>query len=49
MKCSMTSDDSVTAKLLDFNQDPQAYVQYLDSVVDTFYQTSDKVQVRRSD
>jgi hypothetical protein len=36
--------DSVTANLLDFSQDPQVYVQYLDSVVDTFYSTNDRNQ-----
>jgi hypothetical protein len=37
--------DAVTARLLDFSQDPKAYVEYLDSVVTTFYSTSDKAQV----
>jgi hypothetical protein len=44
---AMTSD-AVTAKLLDFSQDAQTYVQYLDRVVDTFYSTGNKDEVRVS-
>jgi hypothetical protein len=40
----MTMED-VTAKLLDFSQEPQAYVNYLDSVVEAFYGTNNSVQV----
>lgn len=40
----MTTD--TTARLLDFSQDGETYVQFLDSVVDTFYSTTDKIQVR---
>jgi hypothetical protein len=41
----MTMED-VTSRLLDFNQEPQAYVGYLDSVVDAFYGTNNSFQVR---
>ena len=43
---SNNSQDDVTSRLLDFTQDPQAYVQYLDSVVATFFSPQDKAQAR---
>ena len=33
----MTMESDVTAKLLNFTQEPHAYVSYLDSVVDAFF------------
>ena len=33
----MTMESDVTARLLNFNEEPHAYVSFLDSVVEAFY------------
>lgn len=33
----MTMESDVTARLLNFNEEPHAYVSYLDSVVEAFF------------
>lgn len=43
----MSNENEVASRLLDFTQEPQAYVSYLDSVVDAFYSSTNAAQVRR--
>lgn len=44
---TMSNETEVASRLLDFTQEPQAYVSYLDSVVDAFYSSTNAAQVRQ--